>query len=79
MIRIGVFALPFLAVAAGAAEPQVSKSALREACKADYQRYCANVPRGNGRIKQCMRDNLKNLSEPCRQALERRMPNPAPR
>jgi len=53
--------------------------AMWEACKADYQRYCANAPRGNGRIKQCMRDNLKNLSEPCRQELERRTANPDPR
>jgi hypothetical protein len=72
MIRIGLFALPFVAITAGAAEPQLPKSALREACKADYQRLCANVPRGGGRIKQCMRDNRDKLSEPCRRALDQR-------
>ena len=40
-----------------------------EACKPDIARFCSNVPPGEGRIKDCMKAHLPELSEPCKEAL----------
>jgi hypothetical protein len=39
------------------------------ACKGDIKRFCSNVPVGEGRVKQCMKAHLPELSEPCKEAL----------
>ena len=39
------------------------------ACKRDIARFCSKVPPGEGRIKQCMKAHLPQLSEPCKEAL----------
>jgi hypothetical protein len=39
------------------------------ACKPDIARFCSQVPPGQGRIKACMKANLPNLSEPCKEAM----------
>jgi hypothetical protein len=35
-----------------AADAQTNGGTLREACRADYQKFCANVQCGGGRIRQ---------------------------
>jgi hypothetical protein len=40
-----------------------------KACKPDIARFCSDVPPGGGRIKQCMKAHLSELSEPCKEAL----------
>jgi hypothetical protein len=40
-----------------------------EACKPDIARFCSQVPPGEGRIKACMKEHLRELSEPCKEAL----------
>jgi hypothetical protein len=45
------------------------RGAAREACKADYQKFCNGVTPGGGRIKKCLNDNFSALSEPCKQAI----------
>ena len=39
------------------------------ACKGDIKRFCGNVPVGEGRVKDCMKAHLPELSEPCKEAL----------
>lgn len=39
------------------------------ACKGDIQRFCSNVPVGEGRVKNCMKAHLPELSEQCKEAL----------
>jgi hypothetical protein len=39
------------------------------ACKSDIQRFCSNVPAGNGRVKACMKSHLSQLSEQCKETL----------
>jgi hypothetical protein len=39
------------------------------ACKPDLARFCSQVPPGGGRIKECMKAHLPELSEPCKEAL----------
>lgn len=43
--------------------------ALREACKADYDRFCSKVRPGGGRILQCLQDHVGDLTPACRAAL----------
>jgi hypothetical protein len=40
-----------------------------KACKPDLARFCSKVPPGGGRIKECMKAHLPELSEPCKEAL----------
>lgn len=39
------------------------------ACAGDVDRLCAGVPPGEGRIKECMRAHLSELSAPCLDAI----------
>jgi Cysteine rich repeat len=48
-------------------QPQIS--AVRQACPADYQTYCSNVPTGGSASLACLKRNVQRLSEPCRQAV----------
>lgn len=49
---------------------QTKNGVLRDACRDDYQRYCAKVQRGGGRIRQCMMENANLLTPQCRDALK---------
>lgn len=53
--------LPF-----GAAFGQTRTAAAREACRADAQRFCAGVQPGSGRIAECLRPKLSELSPACK-------------
>jgi hypothetical protein len=43
--------------------------AVRQACAADWQRYCRDVPPGGGRILRCLSRQVDLVSQPCFQAL----------
>lgn len=34
-------------------------------CATDISQFCADVPKGDGRVEQCLRDRLKKLSAEC--------------
>ncbi len=54
-----------LAVAA----PSGTVSELGEACRDDAARVCPGVPRGEGRVIECLRSGWYSLSPPCQTAL----------
>ena len=56
---------------------QAQINAVRQACPADYQTYCSNVPTGGSASLACLKRNAQSLSEPCRQAVAA-IGNPAP-
>ncbi|KAB1068927.1 cysteine rich repeat-containing protein [Methylobacterium planeticum] len=58
----------------GSPEAGEISPALRRACEGDYQRFCAGVQPGGGRILQCLNSHTKNLSESCRTMLSERKP-----
>jgi hypothetical protein len=43
----------------------------RQACRADFQKFCADVRPGSGRVAQCLLEHKDKLSSGCRDALEK--------
>ncbi|MBV8506324.1 MAG: hypothetical protein JOZ11_11035 [Alphaproteobacteria bacterium] len=48
---------------------QAQISAVRQACPADYQTYCSNVPTGGSASLACLKRNAQSLSQSCQQAV----------
>ena len=68
--RVLVISAVLLLPASGVtAQMGPSARAAVTACKPDIARFCSTVQPGGGRIKACMKENLPNLSEPCKEAL----------
>ena len=63
-----VLALAAPAVAQQASEAQ--RNMIRQACPADYQAHCANVPPGGKPAFDCLARNLARLSPPCQRAVK---------
>jgi hypothetical protein len=47
------------------------RTVLRTACKDDYVRLCAGTQPGGGRIAACFREKQADLSQVCRDALQK--------
>ena len=65
-----------LVISLGLVSPSVAQkpsqaqiNAVRQACPADYQTYCSNVPTGGSASLACLKRNVQSLSEPCQQAV----------
>ena len=79
MINVGspaalVFALAVSAMliappAFSQAPSEVQRSAIRSACRADYEAYCASISPGGAASLQCLQKNLTSLSPPCQSAV----------
>ena len=48
------------------------RAGARQACAADYQRLCAAISPGGGRIRKCFNDHFEELSDACKQAVSAR-------
>jgi Cysteine rich repeat len=46
----------------------------RQACKADYQKFCSGVSRGGGRIADCLNAHKSDLSTACQEVLNKTPP-----
>jgi hypothetical protein len=68
LTRYAVIAVAMLMAGAAVAQDHPGGGALRDACKADVQQYCANVEHGGGRIMKCLNDNEDKLSQQCKDA-----------
>ncbi|UPK30266.1 cysteine rich repeat-containing protein [Bradyrhizobium sp. 195] len=65
------FAAIVVAVAfSGLASAQSSDP--RGACKADYDKFCAGIAPGGGKIIACLNDKRDQLSATCKTALDSR-------
>ena len=61
-----------LAPAPGAAMAQTA--AEREACQADFEKYCPGVEPGGGRVLECLGKHLDQLTPQCKSMVEANMP-----
>ncbi|MGC4025761.1 MAG: cysteine rich repeat-containing protein [Mesorhizobium sp.] len=55
-------------IATGSAYAQTA--AEQAACKADYEKFCASVMPGGGRIVKCLNEHLSELSPQCQQVVK---------
>ena len=53
--------------------PGSGAKAVLAACKPDIARLCGQVVPGQGRIMACIKQNLPQLSEPCKDGLKEAM------
>ena len=65
--------LAILAIAfgfSGTALAQTLTAAQRDACKADYAKYCKGTTPGGGRIIACLNKQYAELAAPCKKVLD---------
>jgi hypothetical protein len=68
-IAVAAFAIGF----STAAFAQNLTAEQRTACKADFEKYCASITPGGGRIIACLDKQRANLGEACRKVLDAQM------
>jgi hypothetical protein len=51
------------------APTDAQRSAIRSACRSDYEAHCASIPPGGAASLQCLQKNLTGLSPPCQSAV----------
>jgi Cysteine rich repeat len=66
-VAVVLFALATPALAQAPTDAQ--RSAIRSACRADYQANCASVPPGGMASLQCLQKNMSSLSPSCQSAV----------
>ena len=59
---------PHSSTAARSPQLVTARRAQHQACAADLAQYCANVPKGCGRPKQCLKAHASQLSAGCTSA-----------
>jgi hypothetical protein len=71
--RIAALVLAFFGWVGGAPAQQPTQAqvnAIRQACRGDYQTYCASVPAGGSAALACLTQNAQSLSPPCQRAVK---------
>jgi hypothetical protein len=69
---LGIFAVS--AWAQDAPSPPKPTPTPRQACQADYQKFCSGVPRGGGHILECLNSHKGELTTACQEALLKAAP-----
>jgi Cysteine rich repeat len=72
MLRFSIAVVACVAGLSTAAHAQSQRGAMREACRADFEKYCAGVQPGGGRIVECLNKQHDQLSDACKAALDAR-------
>ena len=59
------------AVPAGPVKQEMKKEKKEGPCKEDRAKFCADVKKGKGRIKNCLKAHKDELTPACQQKLEK--------
>ena len=70
MSKLNFAAIVVALAFSGAASAQSSDP--RGACKADYDKFCAGIAPGGGKVIACLNDKRDQLSATCKTALDGR-------
>ena len=70
MSKLGFAVLALVAGFSTTALAQELTAAQRDACKADYQKYCSGTIPGGGRIIACLNKQRDRLAEACKKVLD---------
>ena len=70
MSKLNFAAIAFAVMISGTALAQSADP--RGACKADYDKFCAGIAPGGGRIVACLNGKRDQLSDACKAALDSR-------
>ncbi|TPQ34975.1 hypothetical protein C2U70_15860 [Bradyrhizobium guangdongense] len=77
LLAAALFAVATPALAQAPTDAQ--KSAIRSACRSDYQSHCASVPPGGTEALQCLQKNMSSLSSSCQSAVRAIEPAAVPK
>jgi hypothetical protein len=58
-----------LSASGATAQMRPGAQAVLTECKPDIAQFCSQVAPGQDRIKACMKEHLRELSEPCKEGL----------
>ena len=72
LVAASLIALFVLLVSRVSAQGAYSQA--KQACMADYSRFCAGLAPGGGRVRKCLGDHYAELAPACRQALDANPP-----
>jgi len=70
MSRLFIAVVAFITGFSAAGFAQNMTAAQRDACKADYAKYCSGVAPGGGRIIACLNKQHDQLSVACQKVLD---------
>ncbi|WP_298878018.1 cysteine rich repeat-containing protein [uncultured Bradyrhizobium sp.] len=70
MSKLSFAVLAFVVAFSGAASAQSADP--RGACKADYDKFCAGIAPGGGKIIACLNGKRDQLTSTCKAALDSR-------
>jgi hypothetical protein len=69
MQRIAMAVLSLVAFSSLFPVAAQNKTSARKACASDYQKFCADIAVGGGRVKKCLNEHLQQLTSDCRAAV----------
>ena len=69
MTRMAIASSSFLVIALLLLPGSMASAEVTGACLADAKAQCPGVEAGGGKIRECLKMHLKDLSEPCEQVV----------